>query len=105
MRRKGETLTEFLTAATVFGMMMAGIFEFIANHTETLADIRNKDELMYHAQRFAAVSGDKINTLANNYTCKEGNTKYTLIDTKTKLIVTILTDAGDDVTSMSIALK
>lgn len=49
MKRKGETLTEFLTAVTVFGLMAAGIFEFIANQTENLADIKNKDELMYYA--------------------------------------------------------
>ena len=72
MRRKGETLTEFLTAATVFGLMMAGIFEFIANHTETLADIRDKDELMYHAQRFAAVSRDISGTTGVTRDKKEG---------------------------------
>ena len=99
MRRKGETLTEFLTAATVFGLMMAGLFEFMANQTETLADIRNKDELIYRAQRFEAVSGDKISSLANNYTCTEGSITYALTDGK-KLTVTLGNKA-----SMTFTLK
>lgn len=45
-------MTEFLTASTVFGLVMAGMFEFMANQTETLADIRNKDELMFRAQKY-----------------------------------------------------
>ncbi|MBR1657695.1 MAG: hypothetical protein IJ697_04430 [Synergistaceae bacterium] len=50
MRRKGETFTEFLMAAAVFGVMMTGIFEFMANQTDNLAKIRHMDDLMYHAQ-------------------------------------------------------
>lgn len=50
MKRKGETFTEFLTSATVFGIMMAGLFEFMANQTQSLANIRDRDNLMYGAQ-------------------------------------------------------
>ena len=88
MKRKGETLTEFLTAVTVFGIITAGIFEFMANQTENLADIRNKDDLMYHAQRFEAVSGDKVSTLGQNYTCTEGNITYKLDNDKKNLTIT-----------------
>ena len=49
MKRKGETLTEFLAAVTVFGLMVSGIFEFIANQTENLADIKNKDDIIFYA--------------------------------------------------------
>ena len=51
MKRKGETFTEFLTASMVFGIMMAGLFEFMANQTQTVANIRDRDNLMYLAQR------------------------------------------------------
>lgn len=50
VKRKGESFAEFLTAAAVFGVMMAGIFEFTANQTANLAKIRYFDDLMYHAQ-------------------------------------------------------
>ena len=51
MKRKGETFTEFLTALTVFGVIIAGIFEFMANQTQSLANIRDRDNLMYLSQR------------------------------------------------------
>ncbi len=41
---------EFVVALTVFGMMTAGIFEFMANQTENLADIRKKDDWIYGTQ-------------------------------------------------------
>lgn len=50
MKRKGETFAEFLTAATVFGLIAASMFEFMANQTQTLANIRDRDNLMYGAQ-------------------------------------------------------
>ena len=58
MRRKGETFAEFLTAATVFGLIAASMFEFMANQTQTLANIRDRDNLIYHAGRFMAISRD-----------------------------------------------
>ena len=58
MKRKGETFTEFLTAAVVFGLIAASMFEFMANQTQSLADIRDRDNLIYHAGRFMAVSRD-----------------------------------------------
>ena len=50
MKRKGETFTEFLTAAVVFGLIAASMFEFMANQTQSLADIRDRDNLVYGAQ-------------------------------------------------------
>ena len=60
MKRKGETFTEFLTAATVFGVITAGMFEFIANQTENLASIRDKDNLMYIAQRYVNIGYEAV---------------------------------------------
>ena len=48
-KRRGESLAEFLTASLVFGIIMAGLFEFMANQTENLAMIRDRDDLMFHA--------------------------------------------------------
>lgn len=58
MKRKGETFAEFLTAAVVFGLIAASMFEFMANQTQTLANIRDRDNLMYYAGRFMAISRD-----------------------------------------------
>ena len=49
-KRKAETLAEFLMAALVFGIVMAGTFEFIAYHTKTIANISARDEIMQQAQ-------------------------------------------------------
>lgn len=51
-RRKAETLVEFLMAAFIFTEIMAGVLSFIANQTETLVNIRNRDTMMFHADRF-----------------------------------------------------
>jgi hypothetical protein len=42
VKRKGETFAEFLTAATVFGIIAASMFEFMANQTQTLANIKKE---------------------------------------------------------------
>ncbi|MBQ2616684.1 MAG: hypothetical protein IJF90_07485 [Synergistaceae bacterium] len=105
MKRKGETLTEFLTAVTVFGLMAAGIFEFIANQTENLADIKNKDELMFYAQKYTNTPKDK--RPSNNITVEDDNgvkSKYNLDDDKT-LTVTLLTDDEEERASMTFSLK
>ncbi len=51
-KRKAETLVEFLMASVIFVQIMAGVITFIANQTETLVNIRNRDTMMFHAQRF-----------------------------------------------------
>ena len=59
VKRKGETFTEFLVATAVFGIMMGGLFEFMANQSETLSDIKNRDELMFYAQKYVNTPKDK----------------------------------------------
>ena len=70
MKRRGESFTEFLVATAVFGIMMGGLFEFMANQSETLSDIRNKDELMYYAQRWQ--NGDKSEVEKIKFEEKDG---------------------------------
>ena len=74
MKRKGETFTEFLTAAVVFGLIAASMFEFMANQTQSLADIRDRDNLIYGAQvicnwnisRDVTVSGQTVRVYNHN---------------------------------------
>ena len=49
-KRRAETFAEFLMAALVFGIVMAGTFEFIANHTEMIGRIKIRDEIIQQAQ-------------------------------------------------------
>ena len=88
MKRKGETFAEFLTAATVFGIIAASMFEFMANQTQTLANIRDRDNLMYHAGRFMAVSGDKTRT-NSNYTCNDTKEIVSFTFSQDKNILTV----------------
>lgn len=92
MRRKGETLMEFVVALTVFGMMTAGIFEFMANQTENLADIRNKDDLIYHAQRYM-----NTRTQEDGITCT--------IDTNSDGTFLTVTNTNNNNASMKFELK
>ena len=55
--RKAETLIEILVAMGIFVTVMAGVFEFMANQTIALARNREREKIMYHAQKFI-ISGD-----------------------------------------------
>ncbi len=104
MKRKGETLTEFLTAVTVFGLMAAGIFEFIANQTENLADIKNKDNLIFYAQKYTNTPKDE--RPSNNEVINDNGTKMKYnLDNDTTLTVTLLTEDGGNRASMTFSLK
>ena len=48
-KRRAETLVEFLVATAIFGTMMIGVCNFIANQTQTLVNIRHRDDFMYYA--------------------------------------------------------
>lgn len=67
-RRKAETLVEFLMAAFIFTEIMTGVLSFIANQTETLVNIRNRDTMMFHAQRFM-----NIKNYSDDYTVERYN--------------------------------
>ena len=92
MKRKGETFTEFLTALTVFGVIIAGIFEYMANQTQSLANIRDRDNLIYHAGRFMVTSGDKAHekNITSDYSNNDSkeNITFTLTDNRKILTVT-----------------
>ena len=46
-RRRAETLTEFLVAMMVFATIMAGVFDFVANHTSNAARIKDENTERY----------------------------------------------------------
>ena len=52
MKRKAETLIEVVVAMAVFGVMMSGLSEFIAEQTRNVARLIDKDALLYMAQRY-----------------------------------------------------
>ena len=66
MKRAGETLIEIVVAMSIFGIMMSGMFEFMAGQTHSIAKINEHDRTMYYAQKFvnygswAATSEDKV---------------------------------------------
>ena len=98
MKRKGETFTEFLTAIAVFGVIIAGVFEFMANQTKSLADIRDRDNLLFQAQRFMAVSDDE--TLKDSdYSCRDDEISFTF--SKDAKILTVKNNNA----SMTFSLK
>ncbi len=76
-KRKGETLVEFITAVTIFGVMMGGILDFIANQTQTMLNVRDRDDMIYEAHRFMMISRDKV---PNDYTCDENSINFKLLD-------------------------
>ena len=92
-RRKAETLVEFLMAAFIFAEIMTGVLSFIANQTQTLVNIHNRDTMMFHVQRFR-----NMNVSTSEYNdddvCKADNvtmnqSSNTLIVSKGKSTMTI----------------
>lgn len=71
-KRKAETLVEFLTASFIFVQIMTGVLTFIANQTETLVNIRNRDTMMFHAQRFMNMQ-TSYTSYNNDTVCKADN--------------------------------
>ena len=48
-KRKAETIVEVVTAMAIFGMIMAGVSDFIAGQTKNVADILDRDAIMSNA--------------------------------------------------------
>ena len=71
MKRAGETLIEVIMAMTIFGVIFAGISDFMANQTLALARAKDREKMMYYAQRYI-ISGDY-----DNREVKEWETKFT----------------------------
>ncbi|MBQ7559880.1 MAG: hypothetical protein IJT20_06500 [Synergistaceae bacterium] len=51
-RRKAETLAESIMSLAAFGVIMAGVCDFMSNQTNFIARTKHRDELMYYAQLY-----------------------------------------------------
>ena len=112
MKRRGETFTEFLVATAVFGIMMGGLFEFMANQSETLSDIRNRDAFMYYAQKYADTlknppkdpedTASEINKLKQEAKNRD-NIAFKLTNDNKRLIVAKVTGDNDEIDNNEIA--
>ena len=68
-RRNGETLAEILMALLVFGIIMGGVSDFIANHTTMIARIKQRDELIYWGQWYMNIL--PANNNGNSYVSED----------------------------------
>ena len=50
-KRKAETLIEVVVAMAVFGVIMSGITDFMAEQTKNVARIIDKDAILYNAPK------------------------------------------------------
>ena len=74
MKRAGETLIEVIMAMFIFGVIFAGISDFMANQTLAIAHAKTQEKLMYYAQKWIN-SGDVNISEADN-----GNITFSYID-------------------------
>ena len=77
-RRKGETLAEILMALLVFGIILGGVSDFIANHTTLIARVKTRDELMYWGTWY--INARPENNDGDSYVSSDINLKITSSD-------------------------
>ena len=90
-KRKAETIVEVVTAMAIFGMIMAGVSDFIAGQTKNVADILDRDAIMQAATKVLDYYYDNKkwpddNTAKNNFGIqipKKPTKGATTIDEKT----------------------
>ena len=96
-KRTAETLMEVLTAMSVFAIIIAGFSDFMANQTIALARAKDREKIMYYAQRWIS-SGDYGIPEADG-----GKIHFTSYDDRRVLIVSL--DRAGEVSSMQFRLK
>lgn len=85
--RRAESLIEFLTSLTVFGIIMSGLCEFISSEYRHIASMKARDELFFYAQCYLNdkdfTSGDiSIRRDENFLTVKKGKHEIKFLMTK-----------------------
>ncbi|MBQ9432790.1 MAG: hypothetical protein IJU26_01075 [Synergistaceae bacterium] len=94
-RRTAETLIEIITAMTVFGVISYGIFDFMANQTLHLARIRDRENMLYAAQKLISCSSCDVNV--DKFTLiPDTGVEYTYI--KTSKVLTLRNSSGTTMT-------
>ena len=96
-RRTAETLMEVLTAIAIFGIIIEGFSDFMANQTIALARTKDREKIMYYAQRWIS-SGDYSITEADG-----GKIKFSSGDAREVLTVTLNRSGAES--SMQFRLK
>ena len=51
-KRTAETLMEVVVAMTLFGIIMSGVFDFMANQAQAISRRNEHNKLMYHVQKY-----------------------------------------------------
>jgi prepilin-type N-terminal cleavage/methylation domain-containing protein len=77
-KRAAETLMEVVVAMTLFGIIMSGVFDFMANQAQTVSRNHDRNKLMYHVQRYVnmgkwADSEDKSLGVTFKYNAESGD--------------------------------
>ena len=78
-RRAAETLMEVLTAMTVFGIIMIGFSDFMAEQTTALARTKNMDKVMYYAQKWISSGDERITTAENDNVAFEVKNDFLIV--------------------------
>ncbi|MDY6399699.1 MAG: hypothetical protein SPL10_01375 [Synergistales bacterium] len=71
-RRKAETLAESIMSLAAFGVIMAGVCDFMSNQINFIAWTKHRDELMYNQEWLLSnaqwlLDNDLISQLENNH--------------------------------------
>ena len=93
MKRTGETLVEIIVAMTIFGIVFAGISDFMANQTLSLARAKDREKLMYYAQKW--VNSADVSIIEAD----GGNINFSFTDNTLKVF------RSDGASSMSFGLQ
>ncbi|MBQ7220843.1 MAG: prepilin-type N-terminal cleavage/methylation domain-containing protein [Synergistaceae bacterium] len=98
-KRSGETLVEVLTAMTIFGVIFAGVSDFMTNQTLALARAKTREKMMYYAQVWTNNGDYSEKTTTTVIPNTDGKGKYKF----TGSVLTIMNDAETE--SMSFRLQ
>lgn len=76
-RRKAETLAESIMSLAAFGVIMAGVCDFMSNQINFIAWTKHRDELMYNQEWLLSngqwILANNISTRLDNHTVIAGN--------------------------------
>mgnify|MGYP002626917266 CR=1 FL=1 len=83
---KAETLIEIVTAMAVFGVISAGLFDFMANQILHLARVRDRENMLYAAQKLISCSSFDVVEETNPKPIADTGMQYTFHDNTLTLI-------------------
>lgn len=76
-RRKAETLAESIMSLAAFGVIMAGVCDFMSNQTNFIARTRHRDDVMFNQEWLLSnaqwILANNISTRLDKHTVIAGN--------------------------------